>query len=113
MNKHTSAVESASNTIFKAIASTPVEDAGSQSAFIEPMMASFASNWKDDDIVKAAYEAHNAEVRATVPPDRLFEYQPDNGWDPLCEALNLPVPDIAFPHTNTTAEFQEHMRKDR
>ena len=29
-----------------------------------------------------------------------------DGWTPICERLELPVPDEAFPVTNTTADFQ-------
>ncbi|MCP4767886.1 MAG: hypothetical protein GY875_16655 [Gammaproteobacteria bacterium] len=26
-------------------------------------------------------------------------------WEPLCEALGLPMPDIPFPHANKAADF--------
>ena len=71
------------------------------------MTKSFCSDWGSPDAIKACYEAHNAEVRATVPADRLFEYQPGDGWGPLCAALGLAEPDEPFPHSNSTAEFQE------
>ena len=80
---------SASNTIFKAIESTPVEDAGSQSHFIGAMMASFCDDWSSPEAVKAAYEAHNQAVRDAVPSDRLFEYQPDDGWAPLLSVIHI------------------------
>lgn len=60
----------------------------------------------DAAAVMAAYDAHNAAVRAEVPPDRLFEYQPGDGWAPLCAALDLPIPDEPFPHTNTREHFR-------
>ncbi|HET7307147.1 MAG TPA: sulfotransferase [Gammaproteobacteria bacterium] len=53
-----------------------------------------------------AFERHVAEVRENVPEDRLLEWQPGNGWEPLCRALGVPVPDMPFPHANTTREFQ-------
>lgn len=56
---------------------------------------------------QAAYRAHNDAVRAAVPPDRLVEWSPGDGWLPLCAALGTAVPDDPFPHTNTTAEFRE------
>ena len=61
---------------------------------------------RDETTSKAAYERHNAEVRAEVPAERLIEWQPEDGWAPLCEGLGLPVPSEPFPHTNTTAEFR-------
>ena len=61
---------------------------------------------EDEAGSKAAYERHNAEVRAEVPAERLIEWQPEDGWAPLCAGLDLPVPDEPFPHTNTTADFR-------
>jgi hypothetical protein len=54
----------------------------------------------------AAYERHNAAVRASVPTARLLEWQPADGWAPLCERLGLAVPDDPFPHANTTEDYQ-------
>ena len=103
--------ESASNTIFKAIDSVPVDQAGHQAGFIEAMMSAFCDrDWNEPAAVKAAYEAHNAAVRDTIAPERLFEYQPGDGWGPLCAALKLPEPDEPFPHTNSTDAFQKRMR---
>ncbi|PPK71225.1 sulfotransferase [Actinokineospora auranticolor] len=54
----------------------------------------------------AEFEAHNAAVRAGVPADRLLTYQVGQGWEPLCEFLEVPVPAEPFPHLNDTASFQ-------
>jgi Sulfotransferase domain len=51
------------------------------------------------------FERHNEEVRATVPPERLLEWEVSEGWEPLCEFLELPVPDMPFPHINDSTEF--------
>ena len=40
-------------------------------------------------------------MRATCPPGRLLEWSVADGWEPLCSALGVPVPDEAFPHLNT------------
>ncbi|MER7057473.1 sulfotransferase family protein [Streptomyces sp. NPDC000351] len=62
--------------------------------------------WSDESAAKAAYEAHNDEVRSQVPADRLVEWSPADGWGPLCRALDVPVPEEPFPHRNTTAELR-------
>lgn len=49
---------------------------------------------------------YNAAVRAAVPEDRLVDWRPGDGWAPLCAALDLPVPDVPFPHANSTADFR-------
>jgi hypothetical protein len=58
-----------------------------------------------------AYEDHNEAVRRTVPPHRLIEWTPGDGWGPLCAALGLPVPEVPFPHLNTRTEFRESLTR--
>lgn len=67
--------------------------------------ARFTPDWTDKDASIAAYERHNADVRASAPPDRLLEWQASDGWGPLCDALGLPVPTEPFPHLNTREDF--------
>ena len=69
------------------------------------MELTFTSGWSDRDTAVAAYQRHNDQVRAESPSDRLIDWQPGDGWAPLCHALGVAVPDEPFPHTNTTAEF--------
>src|SRR3954451_4683501 len=70
------------------------------------MMEAFTPGWKNRDAAIAAYEAHNESVRRAVPAGQLAEWQPGDGWGPLCEMLGLPVPEEPFPHTNRAAEFR-------
>ena len=65
----------------------------------------FTPNLQDKDACIAAYEAHNARVLKDAPADRLIVWQVRDGWAPVCEALNLPIPAAPFPLTNTTADF--------
>jgi hypothetical protein len=96
---------SASQTIFVALdAMRPGMEAWH--AMATAMIARLTPDWRDEDATKAAYERHNAEVRAEVPADRLIDWQPHDGWGPLCAALGLPVPAEPFPVTNTTADFR-------
>lgn len=71
----------------------------------------FDGSWSDPAVTGPGYERHNAEVRAAVPADRLVLYQPGDGWAPLCDALDLPIPDEPFPHVNTTDQFVERRRQ--
>jgi Sulfotransferase domain len=65
----------------------------------------FTPDWTDETAARAAYDRHNAEVRASVPADKLVDWQPGDGWQPLCEPLGVPLPDEPFPHLNTREEF--------
>ncbi len=72
----------------------------------------FTRHWSDEAQAKAAYEAHNAAVRAEVPADRLVDWQPGDGWAPICEKLGVPAPDEPFPHVNSTDDFRAMARLD-
>jgi hypothetical protein len=102
--------KSASETIFAVLArGAPPDDPGAvaELAMItEVIDRRFTPGWRDRETAIAAYEAHNAEVRASVPPGRLVEWRPGDGWEPLCGALGVTVPSDPFPHVNTTAEFR-------
>ena len=43
------------------------------------------------------FEQHNAEVEAAFGADRLLVWRVQDGWEPLCDFLELPVPDVPFP----------------
>lgn len=46
-----------------------------------------------------------------VPPERLLDYKMGEGWEPLCEFLEVPVPEgKKFPRTNDTDGFVERCR---
>ncbi len=52
---------------------------------------------------------HHEEVKATVPPERLLVWEVADGWEPLCEFLELPVPDTPFPYLNDSKEFVDRI----
>lgn len=72
----------------------------------EAAAASLGENLSDAAAAKAAYERHNAAVRAAVPANRLIDWKPGDGWEPLCAALGVPVPDDEFPHMFPSDEFR-------
>jgi len=59
----------------------------------------------DRDGLMSAFVAHNEAVKAAIPADRLLVYQVAEGWGPLCEFLDVSVPDEPFPRTNQREEF--------
>ena len=69
----------------------------------------FDGNVADKTHVIASYERHNEEVKRAVPRGRLLVYEVAQGWEPLCQFLEAPVPDEPFPMANTTDEFREHL----
>jgi hypothetical protein len=104
---------SASRTIFPIQDSAPPPGMEERLAMTHTMFDRLTPDWHDAEATKAAYERHNAEVRAEVPAERLVDWQPADGWGPLCDALGLPEPEDPFPVTNTTEEFQKMIGSTR
>lgn len=56
-----------------------------------------------------AMERYHEEVQRTVPSDRLLVWSAADGWEPLCEFLEVPVPEMPFPHLNDAKEFGDRI----
>src|SRR4051812_16043294 len=105
--------KSAINTIFAVGDRPPTGDPqfDAQRAMAHDMFANtFTPNWQVEADAKRAYEAHNADVRASVPADRLVDWHPGDGWKPICDKLGLPIPSEPFPHVNSTDDFRATWR---
>lgn len=66
-------------------------------------------NSLDRDACMAAYRARQAEVEATIAPERLLVFDAAMGWEPLCAFLGVPVPDQPFPRLNDSARFWDDL----
>ena len=57
------------------------------------------------------YHRHNEWVRKVVPRERLLEFNPSEGWEPLCKFLQVPVPRspdgnvLEYPRTNDSTQY--------
>eukprot|EP01031_Cornospumella_fuschlensis_P028079 gene28079-33906_t len=56
------------------------------------------------------FQAHNEAVVRECPPDKLLVFDVKEGWGPLCEFLDKPVPSKPFPHKNEGKAFQNSVR---
>ncbi|KAJ0421148.1 hypothetical protein BJY00DRAFT_312330 [Aspergillus carlsbadensis] len=61
-------------------------------------------------VSKDKYREHYALVRRLTPPERLLEFKLSDGWGPLCEFLEKPVPDVPFPHLNEKKWLDEKVQ---
>jgi hypothetical protein len=71
--------------------------------------------WKDRGTFAGGHESmeqlaegmtrFNEEVKRKVPAERLLVWEPKDGWEPLCEALDVAVPSEPLPHVNDSEEF--------
>jgi hypothetical protein len=62
-----------------------------------------------DEWMSNAIHRFQDEVQETVPADRLLVWSVGDGWEPLCEFLEVPVPDTPFPHLNDSKVFADRV----
>lgn len=67
--------------------------------------------WEENGEEK--YEEHHRRMRALVPPGKLLEFSPKEGWEPLCTYLDAPIPDTPFPHVNASQTLEKQGRDGR
>jgi len=65
----------------------------------------FAQNSDSPEQMIETMHRHNATVQSVIPAERLLVWNVAEGWEPLCEFLEVPVPDEPFPHVNDRREF--------
>ena len=95
---------SASNTIFNVFDHSPP---GFEQWFasVHKMFGErFSDDLRNPAAMMDAFERHNAQVRAGVAAERLLEWTPSDGWEPICKRLGVPMPEEPFPVENTTNE---------
>ena len=67
----------------------------------------FQGRFLDRSWAIEVYQKHLADVRSTVPPERLLEFDVRQGWQPLCAFLDRPVPpNVPFPRLNDRRWFR-------
>ncbi|CAH8497038.1 unnamed protein product [Schistosoma rodhaini] len=67
-----------------------------------------------DDELRDAFIKWNQEIIDYVPKDRLLIFDPKDGWTPLCEFLNIPIPEnVPFPHLNKRVDLRNRLLKYR
>ncbi|KAK4468843.1 hypothetical protein MN116_008011 [Schistosoma mekongi] len=58
-------------------------------------------NFDDDAMLLSCYDEYNKRVEETIPSDRLLIHQLGDGWESLCEFLNVEMPHhTPYPHIN-------------
>jgi len=76
--------------------------------FVDRMFWSEIGTFPDGHTTEAlieAFNAHNEEVKRTVPSEQLLVWEVGDGWEPLCDFLGVDVPDQPLPHANDRATF--------
>ncbi|TKA80326.1 hypothetical protein B0A55_02223 [Friedmanniomyces simplex] len=81
----------------------------------QPMVSKFWTCFWEGDFEKNGkrrFDEYYAEVRQLVPKHNLLEYNISEGWQPLCDFLEAPIPEgQSFPRTNSLDDFVERCRR--
>ena len=75
--------------------------------------ATFGGRFADREHALRVFREHVREVRHAIPPERLLVFNVEEGWEPLCRFLGVPVPrGEPFPHVNDTASFHRRAQDE-
>jgi hypothetical protein len=67
----------------------------------------FTGRFEDREYAIEVFNRQIAEVKEHVPPHRLLVYQVQEGWEPLCRFLEVPIPEgKPFPRLNDREAFR-------
>ncbi len=103
--------DSAVNTIFGRMMHLPKDVTDPLGRMVRKLVAenTFGGDLSDRDNAIRIFQQHTQEVIDTIPADRLLVFEATQGWSPLCEFLSVPVPDTAYPKTNTSQQFRQRI----
>lgn len=62
---------------------------------------------QDRDYMIDFFNKRTSEIKNYIAPERLLVYQVSEGWQPLCEFLNIAVPETDFPRINSRDETKQ------
>jgi hypothetical protein len=90
------------NTIFKVLRESTDPASIGRKLIMEK---TFDGRIDDRDHVMAVYRENIARVQQAFTAERLLTYELGEGWERLCRFLRKPIPDTAYPVSNSTEEF--------
>ena len=67
----------------------------------------FNLRMEDKKHVMHCFDRHNQSVINSVPKEQLLVIEPGDGWSPLCEFLEVDIPDVHYPRINSKDDFQK------
>ncbi len=85
----------------------PIPGAGDGSFVKGGDWSQMMADLRDEDTAIADFKRHIEDVRSYVPSHRLQIYEVRQGWKPLCDFLEVRVPDEPFPRLNDSEAFKD------
>jgi len=115
--------KSCCDTIFKTCPDSPFSNLGIRTMLFlglaskgfGPMLSKLyrtitKNSWKKEDIIRC-YNEYVEGVKNRCPPGKLLVFEVSQGWEPLCQFLDKPIPSVPFPCVNDSAEFNQFVSK--
>ncbi len=97
--------ESVSETIMSPRMLSSLEGSPLMAMFEATYLKAFNGKLTDRAYMTGWYRAYNQKVIDTIPAERLLVFHPEEGWEPLCAFLGVPVPPEPFPRVNSRDEL--------
>lgn len=99
--------ESTQATIFSPTSLERFKVGGLVADFFGAALGDLRDHLNDRAFLIDYFHRHEAEVKATIPAERLLIYPVGSGWGPLCDFLGVEVPDEPFPSENSRSAFAQ------
>jgi hypothetical protein len=80
--------------------------------YIDGLKVQWLHSYGENDApTQKSYNRHIQWLEESVPAEKLVFYDVRDGWEPLCRALNVPIPkDTPFPHVNDSEAIERFSR---
>ena len=66
----------------------------------------FRGQFENKQLAIEIFDQHIAEVKQAIPADRLLIHSAKEGWVPLCDFLEVPIPDTPYPRVNEAKDIK-------
>lgn len=73
----------------------------------------FQGAFEDRQRAIEKFNQYTDEVKHTVPAERLLIFNVGEGWKPLCQFLDVPVPNTPFPHLQDREIMKKRFQRMR
>ncbi|MEO2172991.1 MAG: sulfotransferase family protein [bacterium] len=66
----------------------------------------FSGEFENRDFAIGVFNKHIEDVKQIIPAERLLIHTASEGWQPLCDFLGKPLPDLPYPRVNEAKELK-------
>lgn len=89
------------SSLFALVISWKLQQADVHYAFLRLVLTDLTGGYPNDRArLREGFLKHYDEVRSLIPQDNLLEHRPQDGWGPLCNFLDRPIPKEPYPRVN-------------